>query len=217
MKKIRYTLATLMVAAIVAAVLVGCKKEKEPLPQLEGRKPIAMRMPSGEIISTIDVEKLSVQFSNSKDLADKIIVESVIIQDKTDNEPYYFIINYIDVENEVAYSSALEGNYVEEYANYFYLTKDVSEGNYGFEEIDGKIHKFENFEPVEPEPNYSPNGFWVNCKATNCVDGSCKAKHFHCTDCATQGGLCEYSSLGWGATIIVNIATQLIIKWLTSK
>ena len=199
MKTIKYTLATLMVAAIVAVVLVGCSKEKEPTPQQGNRKPIAMRTTSGEIVSLVDVGKIAEAMSSSKDL-DNIVIESIEVQDKTDTEPYYLIVNFIDVENEAAYSTAFEGDYVEEIANYFYETEEFSKGNFGIMDRNGLKYKFESFNFVDPEPDYDPKGMWVTCNRSNCKEGTCKAHHFQCTSCEVDNPKIGYQctpSDGW--------------------
>ncbi len=171
-----------MVALIVAIVCVGCSKEKEPTPQQGNRKPIAMRTTSGEIVSLVDIDKIAEAMSCSKDL-DNIVIESIEVQDRTDTEPYYLIVNFIDVDNEAAYSTAFEGDYIEEITNYFYETEEFSKGNFGIVDRNGLKYKFENFNFVEPEPDYDPKGMWVTCIRTNCKEGTCKAHHFQCTDC----------------------------------
>ena len=218
MKTIKYTLATLMVAAIVAVVLVGCSKEKELTPQQDNRKPIAMRTTSGEIVSLVDCEKLTAQLGASKEYTDKYIVESVEVIDQTTEEPYYFIINLIDVENEKSHSIAYIGDFVEEISNTFYATKDFADGNYGFTDHNGDKHQFVNHNPVDPDPNCTLPGFWIDCTGEGCKNGTCKPKHFHCESCESldenNPGVCSFSGLGWGTGIIITIATKVVPKIL---
>ena len=95
--KVKHLFLALVIGILAFA---SCKKqEAEIQPTYGDRSPLAMRTASGEIVSLVDCEKLTTQLNSSKD-GENYVVESVEIVDKTDSEPYYFIINLIDVENE---------------------------------------------------------------------------------------------------------------------
>ena len=125
--KVKHLFLALVIGTLAFA---SCKKqEAEIQPTYGDRPPLAMRTASGEIVSLVDCEKLTTQLNSSKD-GENYVVESVEIVDKTDSEPYYFIINLIDVENEKSISCAYIGDYVEELSNVFYAVQDFHDGNY---------------------------------------------------------------------------------------
>ena len=194
---------------------VSCKKDENKPQNNDKRTPLAMRTASGDIVSLVDCEKLTAQMKTSKDYADNFVVESVEIIDKTSEEPYYFLINLIDVESGKSISSAYIGEFVEEESNIFYAVKDFEDGNYGLTDKDGQQYKFENHNLVEPGPCMT-HGFWINCEGEGCKYGTCRPKHFHCKPCEDahnnpdNPAYCGFSGLGWGTDMLLGFIPSLI-------
>lgn len=204
----------------VSLAFASCKKQETPssttLP--DGRTPIAMRTASGDIVSLVDSEKLTAQLNAKKD-GENYIVESVEIVDKTDSEPYYFIVNLIDVEREKSISCAYIGDYVEELSNIFYAVEDVENGNYRITDYKtGQECKFVNHnlvEPNDPTPCHT-SGFWISCEGEGCKNGTCKPHYFRCNECEpwpvdpNNPPSCTMSGLGWGSSLIVSVVGGVI-------
>lgn len=217
MKKLFLALAVCLLA------FASCKKqEAEIQPATGDRNAIAMRTASGDIVSLVDCEKLTAQLNTSKD-GENYIVESVEVIDKTldpntgELQPYYFIINLIDVENEKSISCAYIGDYVEELSNYFYAVQDFQDGNYRIADPQsGEERKFVNHymvEPNDPTPCYT-SGFWISCEGEGCRNGTCRPNYFTCPDCESLNpenpGACTFSGLGWGSGLIITVVTSVI-------
>lgn len=201
--------------ALVACSLafVSCKKDEEKPQNNDNRTPLAMRTASNDIVSLVDCEKLTAQLNTSKDYADKFIVESVEIIDRTSEEPYYFLINLIDVENEKSISCAYIGEFVEEESNIFYAVKDFEDGNYSVTDPEGQQYKFQNHNLVGPGMCYT-SGFWIKCEGEGCKNGTCKPHYFRCPDCESldenNPGACSMAGLGWGASAILTLGGSLL-------
>lgn len=214
--KVKHLFLALVIGTLAFA---SCKKqEAEIQPTYGDRPPLAMRTASGEIVSLVDCEKLTTQLNSSKD-GENYVVESIEIVDKTDSEPYYFIINLIDVENEKSISCAYIGDYVEELSNVFYAVQDFHDGNYRITDCKtGQQGKFVNHNMVEPnDPTpCTTSGFWISCEGEGCKNGTCKPHYFTCTDCeespSNQNGpaTCTMSGLGWGSTLIIGILSSIL-------
>ena len=212
--KVKHLFLALVIGTLAFA---SCKKQEAEIQPTSGdRNAIAMRTASGEIVSLVDCEKLTTQLNTSKD-GENYIVESVEVVDKTDSEPYYFIVNLIDVEREKSISCAYIGDYVEELSNYFYAVEDFHNGNYRIADPQsGQECKFVNHnmvEPNDPTPCYT-SGFWISCEGEGCKNGTCRPNYFTCPDCESldQGnpGSCTFSGLGWGSGLIIGLLSSLI-------
>ena len=212
--KIKNLFLALVIGTLAFA---SCKKQEAEIQPTPGnRTPLAMRTASGEIVSLVDCEKLTAQLNTSKD-GENYIVESVEVIDKTDEQPYYFIVNLIDVEREKSISCAYIGDYVEELSNYFYAVEDFHNGNYRIADPQsGQECKFVNHnmvEPNDPTPCYT-SGFWISCEGEGCKNGTCRPNYFTCPDCESldQGnpGSCTFSGLGWGSGLIIGLLSSLI-------
>ena len=211
MKKLFFALV------ISCLAFASCKKENAEIQPTTGdRTPLAMRTASGDIVSLVDCEKATARMNNTKN-ADRYIVESVEVIDKTDDEPYYFIINLIDVETEKSISCAYIGDYVEELSNYFYAVEDFHNGNYRVVDYQtGQECKFVNHnfvEPNDPTPCYT-NGFWISCEGEGCMNGTCRPRWFRCPGCESVNpnnpGVCSMSGLGWGTNLIITVGTSIL-------
>ena len=207
------------------ALVIGClafasckKQDAEIQPNTGDRNPIAMRTASGDIVSLVDCEKLTARLNSSKD-GENYIVESVEVIDKTDNQPYYFIINLIDVEREKSISCAYIGDYVEELSNVFYAVEDFAAGNYKITDCKtGQQGKFVNHslvEPNDPTP-CTTSGFWISCEGEGCKNGTCRPHYFTCPDCEespnNQNGpaTCTMSGLGWGSSFLIGVLGSIL-------
>lgn len=216
--KIKHLYLALLVFGLA---FVSCKKDENKPTQQNDRKPLAVRTASGDIMSLVDAEKLTARLNASKD-GENYIVESVEIVDKSDEEPYYFIINLLDIENEKSISCAYIGDYVEELSNVFYAVEDFEKGNYRVTDCKtGQECKFVNHtlvEPGEPTPCYT-SGFWIKCEGEGCRNGTCKPRFFRCPDCdpypvdPDNPPVCQMAGLGWGATLGVTLIPA-IIGWI---
>ncbi|MBO4532024.1 MAG: hypothetical protein J5767_15445 [Paludibacteraceae bacterium] len=212
--KVKHLFLALVIGTLAFA---SCKKQEAEIQPTSGdRTPLAMRTTSGEIVSLVDCEKLTTQLNTSKD-GENYIVESVEVVDKTDSEPYYFIVNLIDVEREKSISCAYIGDYVEEVSNIFYAVEDFEQGNYRVTDYqtnqEFKFVNHNNVEPNDPTPCYT-SGFWISCEGEGCKNGTCKPHYFHCPDCesldANNPGACTFSGLGWGSSLIIGFLGSLI-------
>lgn len=212
--KVKHLFLALVIGTLAFA---SCKKQEAEIQPTSGdRTPLAMRTTSGEIVSLVDCEKLTTQLNTSKD-GENYIVESVEVVDKTDSEPYYFIVNLIDVEREKSISCAYIGDYVEEVSNIFYAVEDFEQGNYRVTDYqtnqEFKFVNHNNVEPNDPTPCYT-SGFWISCEGEGCKNGTCRPNYFTCPDCESldQGnpGACTFSGLGWGSSLIIGFLGSLI-------
>lgn len=217
--KIKHLFLALVIGTLAFA---SCKKQETPSANND-RTPLAMRTASGDIVSLVDSEKLTAQLQASqasKGDADRYVVESVQVVDRTDEEPYYFIINLIDVEEEKTISCAYIGDFVEEEQNIFYATQGFEEGNYRITDRDGQQFKFKNHDlttPNDPAPCYT-SGVFISCEGEGCANGTCRPRWFHCPPCtespSNQNGepSCTFSGLGWGSTLGLSIIVPIIIN-----
>lgn len=200
MKKVKYILATLMVAAIVAVVLVGCKKEKETENQANNgnateeveRKPIAtMDMKTGKMTYNISLGELQNALDESfalKGDEGRYIFESFeIVQPNSKDENKSGIkFSVIDTEEETSSTDLLYDGYLKKETEndtlFYYLDEDFVKGNYSFITFmgDGALKIFvENgiaigYEEVPQDSLLvgSNGGKWhVECEAHNCSGG----------------------------------------------
>lgn len=204
--------------------LASCKKQETPSANSD-RTPLAMRTASGDIVSLVDSEKLTAQLQASqasKGDADRYVVESVQVVDRTEEEPYYFIINLIDVEEEKTISCAYIGDFVEEEQNIFYATRGFEQGNYRLTDRNGEQFKFVNHNMVDPndptpETGAVP-GFFISCTGEGCANGTCRPRWFRCPPCTESPGnsngepACFFSGLGWGSSLGLSILVPTIIS-----
>ena len=139
MKTIKYTLATLMVALVVAVVFVGCKKEKISIqPNDEGKNVIAT-MINGQMNYLISVENMQAKIDaytyNTKN-TDRYIIEDWHIEngDGTPQNPLTLVISIMDVEkeevtthyfmNECLVTEQIDG------ITKYYINQDLMDGEY---------------------------------------------------------------------------------------
>lgn len=209
-----------LMLAVCLLAFASCKKQEAEIQPTPGdRTPLAMRTASGDIVSLVDCEKLTAQLNASKD-GENYIVESVEVIDKTDEQPYYFIINLIDVEREKSISCAYIGDYVEEISNCFYAVQGFHDGNYRIADPQsGEERKFVNHnmvDPNDPTPCYT-SGFWISCEGEGCKNGTCRPNYFTCPDCesldANNPGACTFCGLGWGSNMIIGLLGS-IVGWI---
>ncbi|MCQ2265927.1 MAG: hypothetical protein MJZ46_07820 [Bacteroidales bacterium] len=186
--KIKHLFFVLMACSLV---FVSCKKE-ENKPQNDDRTPIAMRDNTGKMVSLVNVEKLQAFIDAKATKDNQIVIESVSVTDKTNDDPFFLNISLIDVNEGQAYSVSLIGEYFEEISNYLYINNDVKRGNTGCKCPDGEILQLVDGKEVEPEPCYLPPGLFVGCNKQHCSAGSCTPMGSHgdyyCSDCTPKPG-----------------------------
>ena len=207
-----------MVAAIVAVVLVGCKKEKET-PKTETndsnvqRKPIAVFDNNSELITTfINTEavnkKLKESFFVHKDNANRFVVESVEVLDSVPhNKDVKGEIKFtiLDTEEECSYSIWCMKGYVvkdvkEQQVDY-YLDENVENGNYDFAFKEGNTYYAADFVGDSlsiHEIDSLDFGCRIRilfiCKSENCGDQCSKAGSWYsnwCRICRLPNGKCR--------------------------
>lgn len=208
--KIKHLFLALVIGTLAFA---SCKKQETPSANND-RTPLAMRTASGDIVSLVDCEKLTKQLQAQKNENNRFVIESVFIKDKTDDQPYYFVVKLLDIQTEATISCAYVGDFVEEDSNVFYAVKDFEDGNYKVTDPNGDEFKFKNHnlvEPNDPEPEMEPiHGFWIACEGRGCTNQSCVPNYFRCTECVdlepdTNPGLCQKAGLGWGSGALVGL------------
>lgn len=143
-----------MVAAIVAVVLVGCKKDKktpvqeannnsenEPNIEVVDRKPIAtMDMKTGEITYSFTIDQLTSVLNENRTYNDNYVVESFKIEPNSipmpDSSYTALKIVILDTENEVSETHWLYGGFLDSKMDsqniYYYLSEAVGSGNYTY-------------------------------------------------------------------------------------
>ena len=195
------------------AMVIGClafasckKQEAEIQPQVGDRTPIAMRDASGNIVNLVNVDEFQARFNKTATRDENIVIESFRITEPTVDRPYMLTIDYIDVNEEKSYSVAVIGDYVEEIANYLYMTNDLKSGNFEVctrkadqskavvKYTNGTVEINEN-----PTPEMLPPSWCVKCDKQYCASGSCTPTgghgDYYCSDCqpAVPGGcdMCE--------------------------
>lgn len=201
MKKFRYLVATLMIAAIVAVVLAGCKKEKSNETQSNNgdateevvRKPIATRdMKTGEITYSLSMEDLQACFDkvfSSKGENNNYIIESVQIEgtNAKDSDDSMLVISAIDTESEKAYKTCLNKGFIDEVEEngtvIYYFENDFESGNFSLfsRNYDGTFEiSFSNFQIIniisvsDSVIDYSANPkVTITCESQGCPNGGC--------------------------------------------
>lgn len=224
MKKFRYLVATLMIAAIVAVVLVGCKKEKSNETQSNNgdateevvRKPIAvLNNQTGQITYLVGIDQLQKgldEYTASKDL-DGFVVESwEIMCGGNDSIPLTLRFTILNIESETSESIFLVQSFIitEKIGDecYFYLSPDVDSGNFEFVAFSeqGQLNQLvtiRNYEVfcIEEWNGISKDqcGYYVKCIGKNCKSG-CElimtSHTYECSECK------PYASAGnnWSCT-----------------
>ena len=170
MKKLRYILATLMVAAIVAVVFVGCKKEKEtpvqeasnnsdnqPNTEVVERKPIAVLDNNSGLINTfISVEAINEKLNESHSVfkgdANRFVVETIEVLDSVPHDKDVkgeIKIIILDTEEECSYSiwcmkSFIVKDVKEQQVDY-YLDENVANGNFNIAFKEGDTYYIADF------------------------------------------------------------------------
>ena len=215
MKKFRYMLAALAAAAIVAAVLVGCKKEKvanDDTPK--GRQPIATRnYQTGEMHYSFDFEAASnsiitAMSKNNRD-ANNFVLESCRIIDDGEN-PLSLEIVVLDIEKEISISFwYMDGFIVKEVSDgitSYYLDSNLQRGNFSYalkeanKEYLMTIRDWqlfvEEFDGGAKSDRPKPKG--VECHNHHCISNSCIGYedangNYGCTPCTKTepDGYCD--------------------------
>ena len=156
MKNLKYIMATLMVALIVAVVCVACNKDKEtpvqeannnsenePNTEVVERKPIAVFDKNTGVMTTlIDINSLNAQmkeFYASRGDTDRYVIESVEVLDTVPydkNVTGEIKIIILDTEDECSYSIWCMKSYtikdVKEHRVDYYVDEIVASGNFDF-------------------------------------------------------------------------------------
>lgn len=156
MKNLKYIMATLMVALIVAIVCVACNKDKEtpvqeannnsenePNTEVVERKPFATRnLKTGEVTYTYDLEEYQVLFDEIMGVKDEdspYIVESIEIIDelsKSEISDLALMCSIIDCNKECSYVSWLSKDFFDiindENNSYYYYKEEVLDGEFEF-------------------------------------------------------------------------------------
>ena len=198
MKNLKYIMATLMVALVVAVVCVACNKDKEtpvqeannnsdnePNTEVVERKPIAtMDMKTGEITYSFCMDELQhaiCQQLSSKD-SNRYYLETVEIVDEIPVEDTIFTgikIVLLDTDTENSITIWASNTFIEKVVNNttvnYYLANDVADGNYSFETY-GKTNytvNVENKKLVNIMPCQQPSGpiFCITCTSHLCERG----------------------------------------------
>ena len=157
MKNLKYIMATLMVALVVAVVFVGCKKEKEtpvqeasnnsdnqPNTEVVERKPIAAKnLSTGEIsyaFSMKDFQKSLDKEMETKGEIDRYIIETIEIEENAfqyENKSLSALkVVLIDTELEKSDTHWLFGGFIDEIIQgnekLYYLGEDIYDKEYSF-------------------------------------------------------------------------------------
>ena len=226
-----------MVAAIVAVVLVGCKKEKET-PKTETndsnvqRKPIAVFDNNSELITTfINTEavnkKLKESFFVHKDNANRFVVESVEVLDSVPhNKDVKGEIKFtiLDTEEESSYSVWCMKSFIVKDVNEqkveYYLDENVANGNFNIAFEEGDTYYVADFigdslsiHEVGPLEYGSCPWYIFTCRSTNCANSCDKqgtALHAYCKPCPySNGGECNSDFTG--IKVVISIAIFLLL------
>lgn len=193
--KIKNLFLALVIGTLAFA---SCKKQEADIqPQHGDRTPIAMRDASGNIVSTVSIDEIQARFNQTAERGDEnIVIESYRITEPTADHPYFLTIDYIDANEEKAYSVAFIGEYVEEIMNYYYMTNDMKTGNFSVQTRKDNQSKalvtFTNGE-VEvndnPTPDMLPPSWCVRCEKQFCQQGTCAPTgghgDYYCSDCVS--------------------------------
>ena len=199
-----------MVAAIVAVVLVGCKKEKEtsqnePTPT-ETRKPIAtMDNKTGKIQYSYSLDELQSSldsYCESKSDVGHYIVESFELVDSQQrgcNDEKEIKYSIIDTEKESSSTTWLGSGFLEteqlEGMTYYYLNSDIVEGEFTFASYGNDstyLIQIKNGEVSFQIQNdslsiTSPFNYVIACESHNCKSESCtrtrNSKGWTCSSC----------------------------------
>ena len=213
MKKFRYMLAALAAAAIVAAVLVGCKKEKvanDDTPK--ERQPIAVfDKHTGVMTTLVDVDKLNDLFNESNQLkgeSDRFVIENVILTDEQpcDYNSYAELeLTVLDVENECTYTIWLMKEYTQKEIKSqvveYRLSDDIVNNEYSFgytceNHYYMGIIQDDTFVSQEVDSLFygTMPKYLLACRSSDCEDKCEKAGNFwhaYCKRCPLPDGDCN--------------------------
>ena len=183
MKNLKYIMATLMVALVVAVVCVACNKDKEtpvqeannnsenePNTEVVERKPIATKdLETGKMTYRVTPEFMQEVLDHSSVVKEpgRFIIESFEITDGnskgTGKENILF--SMVDTETEKSYKTCLNKDFLEVVSNddnvSYYIPEEVLSGNFSFVDVreDG-FYEFTltNFEVTNVE--IIPDSVW---------------------------------------------------------
>jgi len=238
MRKLRIVMGALALA-VVAATVFACTKEKETKVAQQAteteevaRKPIATYdNATGQMMYHVSVEQLQSAMDNftaSKSVGEVIVESWSIIDDEESGLPLTLSFVILDMETEYSTSLFLIQSFLNkeesEQGVDYYLSQDVESGRYAFLAHSGNgelnyVIRVENntivsvSELQEGEFLSSEPGWYVKCKARNCLAGCTLNQYNNCTKCqpdpdAGSNWYCDREE--WTGTVVERMIPNLL-------
>lgn len=236
MKKYPILATCVCLVAVMTAVIVGCKKEKnENADNQNERIPIAiMNNQTGEICYTIEYDEIASAinstFAKNNRNAENYVLESYRIVDDGDIQSALEIV-ILDIDEEVSttlwYLDGFLEKVIDPTQTTYYFDSNLRNGNFSYLLSDGQTYyilniqdwqlSVEEIDDIATSNRPRPTG--ITCTAHNCSSSSCIAYRdangdYGCTPCekTKDDGYCDASihySIGINWDLIQTIIALL--------